>query len=35
MNAQVDSNSRGQKILFVEKRRERLHIENAGGPGNQ
>jgi hypothetical protein len=31
MKAQVDPNSRGQKILFVEKRRERLHIGECKG----
>jgi hypothetical protein len=33
IKAQVDSRSRGQNILFVEKRRERLH--HARGPGNR
>jgi hypothetical protein len=40
MKAQTNSNSRGQKILFVEnlvgeKRRERLHIGECRGPVGQ
>jgi hypothetical protein len=40
IKAQVDSRSRGQNILFVEKRRERLHgvmqgDQETGGPMGQ